>query len=68
MDNAEKAAIKAGSATAILGSVAAALLANPVCWAAVLYGTYRVGKAAYRQAKYNAEAKARREDPDLPIF
>ena len=58
MKNPEKAAVKEGVTTAVIGSIAATLLANPVCWAAVLYGTYQMGKAAYRRSKINAKLKA----------
>lgn len=51
----EKAAIKSAGATALIAGSVAAVLANPVCWAAVLYGTYRMGKAAYQHAKWNAK-------------
>jgi uncharacterized protein (DUF2062 family) len=68
MDNPEKAAVKEGLTTAVIGSVAATLLANPVCWAAVIYGTYRMGKAAYRRAKINAKIKANKALEDTSFW
>jgi uncharacterized protein (DUF2062 family) len=47
----EKAALKAGGATALLTAAVAATIANPVAWAAVLYGAYRMGKTAYQTTK-----------------
>jgi len=64
MNNPEKAALKAGSATAIIGGLAATVLANPVCWAAVLYGTYRMGKAAYQKAKHDGMLKEKGQEDD----
>jgi len=57
METAKKAAVKEGLTTAVIGGVAATILANPVCWAAVLYGTYRMGKAAYQRVKADAKLK-----------
>lgn len=47
----EKAALKAGGTTALLAGAVAATIANPVAWAAVLYGAYRMGKTAYQATK-----------------
>lgn len=61
----EKAAVKSAGATALIAGSIAAVLSNPVCWAAVLYGTYRMGKAAYRHAKWNATMRgAPQKDED----
>ena len=47
----EKAAIKAGGATALVTTAVALLLPSPAAWAAALYGTYRMAKGAYQKAK-----------------
>lgn len=47
----EKAALKAGGTTALVAGAVAATLGNPVAWAAVLYGAYRMGKTAYQASK-----------------
>jgi hypothetical protein len=46
-----KAALKAGGTTALIAGAAAAMIANPVCWGAALYGAYRMGKEAYKDSK-----------------
>lgn len=61
----EKSAIKTAGATALIAGSVAAALGNPVCWAAVLYGTYRMGKAAYQHAKANAKLQADQADDDV---
>lgn len=50
MNNQEKAAIKAGSTAALIGGAVALAVAHPLTWAALIYGTYKIGKNAYRQA------------------
>jgi uncharacterized protein (DUF2062 family) len=57
----EKAALKAGGATALVAGAIAATIANPVAWAAVLYGAYRMGKTAYRAAKERDTLEKQRE-------
>lgn len=47
----EKAAIKAGGTTALVTAAVALLLPSPAAWAAVIYGSYRMAKGAYQQAK-----------------
>jgi uncharacterized protein (DUF2062 family) len=68
MSNPKKAAVKEGLTTAVIGSIAATLLANPVCWAAVLYGTYRMGKAAYRRAKADGTIKPKEAQEDTSFW
>jgi hypothetical protein len=63
----EKAAIKDGAATAAIASAAALVIGSPVCWAAVLYGTYRVARSAYRRTKYRDTLHSRDQDTDLFI-
>jgi len=58
----EKAAIKAAGATAVLAGAVAATLGNPVAWAAVLYGAYRMGKTAYQASKDRQVSRPRDED------
>lgn len=60
----EKSALKTAGATAVVAGSIAAILGNPVCWAAVLYGTYRMGKAAYQKAKHDATLKERSQEDD----
>jgi len=60
----EKSALKTAGATAVVAGSIAAILGNPVCWAAVLYGTYRMGKAAYQKAKYDAKLKEKSQEDD----
>ncbi len=47
----EKAAIKAAGTTALVAGAIATAIGNPVAWAAVLYGAYRMGKGAYQAKK-----------------
>ena len=62
MDSADKAAIVAGITTASLGSVLVATMATPVGWAALAYGTYRMAKLAYQEAKRHATVKEHEDD------
>lgn len=57
----EKSVIKTAGVTFAASAVVASIIGNPVCWAAVLYGTYRMGKAAYKHAKANAKIKTQYE-------
>lgn len=50
----DKAALKAGGTTFLLGSLVAVAFANPMSWIAVAYGTYKIGKAARRSAQSRA--------------
>ena len=50
----KKAAIKAGGATALVTAAVALLLPSPAAWAAVIYGSYKMGKQAYQKAKQDA--------------
>lgn len=47
----EKAAIKAAGITALLAGAVALVIPNPAAWAAVIYGSYRMGKGAYQSRK-----------------
>jgi hypothetical protein len=61
----EKSALKAAGATAVVAGSVAAIIGNPVCWAAVLYGTYRMGKAAYQKTKEDAKLRSRDQEDDF---
>jgi hypothetical protein len=63
----DKAALKAGGTTAVVAGALATCLANPVAWAAVLYGTYRIGKAAREIVRERSKAKTVDQDFDLYI-
>jgi NAD(P)H-hydrate repair Nnr-like enzyme with NAD(P)H-hydrate dehydratase domain len=58
----DKAALKAGGVTFLLGGLLAAAVANPISWAAVAYGTYRMGKAARQAFKSHATIISSGED------
>jgi multisubunit Na+/H+ antiporter MnhG subunit len=58
----EKAAIKAAGATAVIAGAVVATLGNPVAWAAVLYGAYRMGKVAHQASKDRQQSRLRDED------
>lgn len=58
----DKAALKAGGATFLLGSLLATAVANPISWIAVAYGTYKIGKAARQSVKSRATIITSRED------
>ena len=47
----DKAAIKAAGTTALVAGVFATMIANPVAWAAVGLGAYRMGKLARDHTK-----------------
>jgi hypothetical protein len=42
----DKAAIKTGAATALVVGTIAFCIPNPAAWAAVIWGSYRMGKQA----------------------
>jgi multisubunit Na+/H+ antiporter MnhG subunit len=62
MKREEKAAVKAAGATALLAGAVAATIANPVAWAAVIYGAYRMGKTAYQASKDRQAAGIKEDD------
>jgi multisubunit Na+/H+ antiporter MnhG subunit len=47
----DKAAIKAAGTTVLVAGVFATMIANPVAWAAVGLGAYRMGKLARDHTK-----------------
>jgi hypothetical protein len=55
MNNPQKSALKAASLTAAVGGAAVLMLGNPVAWAAVALGAYRMGKHAYQKAQDSAK-------------
>ena len=63
----DKAAITAGGATALVAGTIAACMTTPVAWAAVLYGTYRIGKAARAMARERSKQRSVPPDHDLYI-
>jgi len=63
----DKAAITAGGATALVAGTIAACLTTPVAWAAVLYGTYRMSKAARAMARERSKQGSVPTDHDLYI-
>ena len=58
----DKAALKAGGTTFLLGSLVAATFAHPMSWIALAYGTYKIGKAARESAKSRATIVPPKED------
>ena len=58
----DKAALKAGGTTFLLGGLVAAAFANPMSWIAVAYGTYKISKAARQAAKSRATIVSPKED------
>ena len=58
----DKAALKAGGTTFLLGSLVAATLAHPMSWIAVAYGTYKISKAARESVKSRATIVPPKED------
>jgi hypothetical protein len=58
----DKAALKAGGTTFLLGSLVAVTLAHPMSWIAVAYRTYKIGKAARQSAKSRATIVSPKED------
>lgn len=58
----DKAALKAGGTTLLLGGLVAAALANPMSWIAVAYGTYKISKAARQSVKSRATIVSPKED------
>lgn len=63
----EKAAIKTGGATAAVAGAVAFCIGNPVCWAAVAYGAYRMGRLAYRHVKSQDQAPDSNAKQDCPF-
>jgi len=63
----QSAALKTGGATAAVAGALAFCIGNPVCWAAVVYGAYRMGKLAYRHAKPQQQGDGSPKDHDLFI-
>ena len=62
MDSADKVAIAAGGATALLGSWLVASAAMPVAWAALAYGTYRIAKKTHKVMTIPPKIKAHEDD------
>lgn len=58
----EKAAIKAAGITALITGAIALTIPNPAAWAAVIYGSYRMGKGAYLSAKERDSLDRQREN------
>jgi hypothetical protein len=52
----DKAALKVGGATALIVGTIAFCVPNPAAWAAVLWGSYKMGKQA-RDREINRQAK-----------
>ena len=65
MDNAQKSALKTGGIFGALTALAVAPFATPVIWAALAYGTYKVTRNAYLNAKLNDALKGK---PDEDLF
>lgn len=57
MNKEATAAIKAGTATALIGGAILMTIGNPVAFAALAVATYQIGKTAYRNAKYNNDRR-----------
>lgn len=55
MNKEATAAIKAGTATALIGGAILMTIGNPVAWAALSVATIQVGRAAYRNAKLKTD-------------
>lgn len=60
----DKAALTAGGATALVAGTLATLLANPVAWGAVIYGSYRMAKAARAHVRESCSKKSNGDHDD----
>jgi hypothetical protein len=60
-----KAVIKTAGPFGLIGAGLLLTVGNPVAWVALAYGTYRVGRAAYRNAKPCATLDPSTKDPNL---
>jgi uncharacterized protein (DUF2062 family) len=67
MKHEEKAALQAGSTAALIGGAVALAVANPLTWVALAYGTYKIGKYAYQEAKLRGTLGKDQEDDQLFI-
>ena len=68
MKQEDKAAIKSGSLTFLVGGLFALCVSNPVVLGAAAYGAYKMGKAARRDALSKQKQKSGSSDePDLFI-
>ena len=65
MDSANKAAFKTGGIFGVLGAIAIAPIATPILWAALAYGTYKIARGAYNNAKLKDAPKGK---PDEDLF
>ena len=63
----ESAAIKTGGATAAVAGALAFCIGNPVCWAAVAFGAYRMGRLAYRHVKSQENKPGPHENSSIPF-
>ena len=63
----DKAALKASGATALVAGTIATCLANTVAWAAVLYGSYRIGKATRDFVRDRSKSKPVSQGDELYI-
>ena len=62
MDNAAKSALKTGGFFGAITALAVVPFATPVIWAAVAYGTYKVAKTAYNNARFKEAPKGKTDD------
>jgi hypothetical protein len=59
-----KAVLKTGGTFGLLGAGLLATVGTPVAWAALAYGTYRLSKSAYQEAKERARLQEQRQDEE----
>jgi hypothetical protein len=59
-----KAVLKTGGTFGLLGAGLLATVGSPAAWFALAYGTYKLSKAAYQDAKKRATIQAAKEDEE----
>lgn len=64
---ARTAAIGAGGTFGLVGAAVVAAVAHPLAWVALGYGTYKIAKLAYREAK-NSGKLPTKSNPDDDLF
>jgi len=67
MNPQHKAVITTAGPFALIGAGVLAAIGTPAAWAVLGYATYKVGKAAYIDAKQRATLRAEDDQPDLFI-
>jgi hypothetical protein len=62
MNNKLKTALKETAPYAVIGTLAAIAIANPISWVALGYGLLKIGKNAYRKTELDANVTSPKQE------